>query len=477
MKAEQKQYPETHVIDSGILREYDIRGLVGNTLKEADCYFIGRSFGTLVKRRGGKKVVVGFDGRESSPVFAANAIRGLIDCGLDVESIGLGPTPMTYFAMKSRNLDAAIMVTGSHSPLSYNGIKMAYGDGPFYGDMVQSIGRLAAAGDFESGQGNVVERDVQDAYVDRMLEDYHGSKELTVAWANGNGADGEIIRRLTKKLPGKHILLFDEIDGTFPNHHPDPTVAKNLVDLQKAVREHKCDIGLGFDGDADRVGAVDENADIIWADIMMAVMAAEVLKENPGAPIIADVKCSRVFFDEITRLGGKPIMWNTGHSLIKAKMKEVNSPFAGELAGHICFADKYYGFDDGVYSAVRLLNILSNADKPLSGLVAHLPKMFNTPEVRFHVPAERKFQIAPEMKARLLAENNKDNAINDIDGVRVTTPNGWWLMRPSNTEDVLTIRAEGFSPEGLERLKKQLIDQLAQSGIASPFNQKEDKHG
>ena len=464
--AAQKQ---THTLHPSILREYDIRGTVGDTLNAEDCYFIGRAFGTLVKRRGGSKVVVGFDGRESSPLFAANVIRGLNDCGLDVENIGLGPTPMTYYAMKTRGMDAAVMVTGSHSPLSYNGIKMAYQSGPFYGAMVQEIGKLAASGDFESGTGKVVTADVQDAYVDRMLQDYQGTRDLSVAWDCGNGATGEIIRRLVKKLPGKHVLIFDDIDGTFPNHHPDPTVAKNLVDLQKAVRDNGCDIGIGFDGDGDRIGAVDADGKILWSDLIMAVYAAEVLKEHPVAHIIADVKCSRVLFDEIERLGGKPVMWNTGHSLIKARAIELKSPLAGELAGHICFADKYYGFDDAPYCAVRLLDILSRSGKKLSDLAAHLPKMENTPEVRFHVPAERKFSIAPEILSRLRAENADGVSINDIDGVRVTTNDGWWLMRASNTEDVLTIRAEGFNTAGLERLKAQLISQLAQSGIGSPF--------
>ncbi len=464
--AAQKQ---THTLHPSILREYDIRGTVGDTLNDNDCYFIGRAFGTMVKRRGGAKVVVGFDGRESSPVFAANVIRGLNDCGLDVESIGLGPTPMTYYAMKTRGMDAAVMVTGSHSPLSYNGIKMAYQSGPFYGAMVQEIGKLAASGDFESGKGEVITVDVQDAYVDRMLQDYQGTRDLSVAWDCGNGATGEIIRRLVKKLPGKHVLIFDDIDGTFPNHHPDPTVAKNLVDLQKAVRDNGCDIGIGFDGDGDRIGAVDADGKILWADLIMAVYAAEVLKEHPGAHIIADVKCSRVLFDEIERLGGKPVMWNTGHSLIKARALELKSPLAGELAGHICFADKYYGFDDAPYCAVRLLDILSRSGKKLGDLAAHLPQMENTPEVRFHVPADRKFSIAPEILARLRAENADGVSINDIDGVRVTTKDGWWLMRASNTEDVLTIRAEGFDTDGLERLKAQLISQLAQSGIGSPF--------
>lgn len=458
-----------HTFDSSILREYDIRGTVGDTLTDIDCYFVGRAFGTILKRRGGQTVVVGFDGRSSSPLFARQVIKGLNECGINATSVGLGPTPMTYFAMKTHKFDAAMMITGSHSPLAYNGIKIAYLNEPFYGAMVQEIGSIAAAGVFASGAGTHSAIDVQDAYVNRMVQDYQGSKDLTVAWDNGNGAAGEILRRMVKKLPGKHILLFDDIDGTFPNHHPDPTVAKNLVDLQKAVRDNNCDVGIGFDGDADRIGAVDADGNIIWADILMAVYAAEVLQTHPGATIIADVKSSRVLFDEVTRLGGVPLMWNTGHSLIKAKAIETKSPLAGELAGHICFADKYYGFDDAPYCAVRLLNILSKAGKPLSALVSHLPKIHNTPEVRFHVPAERKFQIAPEIKDRLRNSNQKDISINDIDGVRVTTADGWWLMRPSNTEDVLTIRAEGFTLEGLDRLKAQLVQQLGLSGVDNPF--------
>lgn len=459
----------THSFDPGILREYDIRGLVGATLKEDDCYFVGRAFGTMLRRAGGKTAAIGFDGRQSSVAFCNAVTRGLNDCGIDVENIGISPTPMVYFAMKSRGLDAAVVITGSHSPLAYNGIKMALKAGPFYGQDIQKLGQIAATGDFERGSGKAVSIDIQDTYVERLLKDYTGPKNLTVAWDNGNGAAGEIIRRLTKKLPGKHILLFDKIDGSFPNHHPDPTVAKNLVDLQKAVRDNKCDVGVAFDGDADRFGAVDEQGNIIWSDIIIAVYAAEVLKVQPGATIIADVKSSRVLFDEISRLGGKPIMWNTGHSIIKAKMIETGAPLAGELAGHICFADHYYGFDDGPYCAIRLLNILSHANKPLSSLVSHLPKMHNTPEVRFHVPAERKFKIVPEIKERLRSDNKKDVSINDIDGVRVTSPEGWWLIRPSNTEDLLTLRAEGFTTEGLEYLKNQMIEQLRLSGISSPF--------
>lgn len=461
-----------HQLDPGILREYDIRGLVGKTLGAGDVFVIGRAFGTIVRRRLGRAGVIalGYDGRESSPLFARKMAEGLAACGHDVVDVGLGPTPMVYFAMKDKGLDACAVVTGSHSPLAFNGIKMAMGDGPFYGPDVQEIGRLASAGDFDDGTGKITQVDIRDAYVERLARDFTATQSLKVAWDVGNGASGEIVRRLVRKLPGEHILLFDEIDGTFPNHHPDPTVAKNLVDLQRVVREGKCDLGVGFDGDADRIGAVDEKGDILWADELMALYAAEVLATHPGAAIIADVKSSRVLFDEIARLGGKPVMWNTGHSLIKAKMKELKSPLAGELAGHICFADKYYGFDDAPYCAVRLIDLVARAGKPLSALTTHLPRMHNTPEVRFHVPADRKFHIAGEIKARLQPlSQNPGLSINDIDGVRVTGKDGWWLVRPSNTEDMLTARAEGFSPEGLARLKDQLVDQLEKSGISNPF--------
>ena len=460
-----------HHFDPSILRQYDIRGVIGETLTVTDCYFVGRAFGTLVKRRGGQTVVVCFDGRETSPNFADRLRKGLLESGIDVVDIGLGPTPMTYFAMQEYRYDAAVMVTGSHSPIHHNGIKMAMLDGPFYGDAIQEIGTMARNADYTSGYGTYFQKDVRKDYVARMLKDLTvDSKDLTVAWDAGNGAAGAVLRSLTDGIPGTHHLLYDTVDAKFPNHHPDPTVAENLVDLQKLVLAEKCDVGIAFDGDGDRIGAVGADGNIIWADMLMAVYAKDVLSRHPAATIIGDVKCSRVMYDEIENLGGKPVMWITGHSLIKAKMKETNSPLGGELAGHICFADHYYGFDDGLYCAIRLLNLIAAAPEGLAGLVKHLPEMKNTPEIRFEVPAERKFEIAPEIQQRLEERQEEGVAINDIDGVRVTTSDGWWLMRPSNTESVLTIRAEAFSSDGLERLKSSLAGQLALSGVSSPFD-------
>jgi phosphomannomutase len=453
---------EAHRFHSTVLREYDIRGIVGETLGVADLRALGRAFGTLVARQGGRRVCVGYDGRLSSPELEAALVEGLVASGIAVERIGLGPTPMLYYATRSREADAGLMITGSHNPPSHNGIKMMLGKGPVYGKTIQELGRIAAAGDYVDGVGSSVTIDVSEAYVERLLQDYDGQRPLKVAWDAGNGAAAEIMRRLTARLPGEHVLLFDTIDGTFPNHHPDPTVAENLVDLQRAVAEHGCDLGIGFDGDGDRIGAIDHRGRIVWGDQLLALYAAVVLKTHPGATIIADVKASQTLFDEVARLGGKPLMWKTGHSLLKAKMSETGSPLAGEMSGHIFFADKWYGFDDALYCAVRLLTLVSQAGVPLADLRDQLPAVINTPEIRFQVSEERKFLVVEEVKARL----KRDGAlVNDIDGVRVNTPDGWWLLRASNTQDVLVARAEAFSDAGLLRLKALLVAQLSQSGV------------
>jgi phosphomannomutase len=361
------------------------------------------------------------------------------------------------------------MITGSHNPPEYNGFKMSLQTGPVYGDAVQEIGRIAAAGDYESGEGSVSEIDIIDTYVNRILGDYNGRTDLRVVWDCGNGSGGEVVRRLTEKLPGEHFLLFDEIDGTFPNHHPDPTVDENLEDLIRAVREKKADLGVAFDGDADRVGAVDEQGNIMRCDTMITIYARDILKRHPGAPIIGDVKSSQVMFDEIARLGGKPVMWKTGHSLIKAKMAEMKAPLAGELSGHIFFGDGWYGFDDGIYCAVRLMNEVSNAEGPASSLVAHLPPIFNTPEIRFEVDEAHKFDLVAQVAASVAAQKTADMTINDIDGVRVVTPYGWWLLRASNTQNVLVTRAEAQDRESLEKLKDMVVREVGKIGYDVKF--------
>lgn len=453
-----------HSFDPTILREYDIRGQIGKNLSETDAYYLGRAFGTFLRRRGGDRMCVGYDGRETSPLYAEKLCQGLNECGVDVELIGLGPSPMLYFAVKDHKADAGIMITGSHNPADYNGFKMMLLNEGIYGERVQEIGRIAASGDFENGSGATTEIDVKDAYVARLMQDFEGGRDLKIAWDNGNGAAGEILQMLTAKLPGEHILLYEDIDGTFPNHHPDPTVDANLVDLQKAVADHDCDLGIAFDGDGDRIGVVDENGTVLRCDILMTIYAREVLRTHPGAPIIGDVKCSQVMFDEIDKMGGQGVIWKTGHSLVKAKMAELKAPLAGELSGHIFFADKYYGFDDALYCSIRLLNELCRHEGGLSSLTKDLPTLFNTPEVRFEVDEAEKFDLVPKIIESMNAQNLPDTEINTIDGLRVSTPDGWWLLRPSNTQDVLVARAESSTEEGLERLKTQALQEVKKIG-------------
>jgi phosphomannomutase len=468
--AQKQGKPQPHRFDPEILREYDIRGRVGENLSETDAFALGLAFGTMVKRKSGKQVCVGYDGRTTSLPLSTALIEGLNAAGIDVENAGLGPTPMLYFAVKHRNADGGVMVTGSHNPAAYNGFKMTLKEGPVYGDAIQELGCIAAAGDFESGSGGMRMIDVRDEYVDRLLRDFTGTRPLRMVWDNGNGAAGEIVRRLTHKLPGEHILLYDEIDGTFPNHHPDPTVDKNLQDLIAAVKKYGCDLGVAFDGDGDRIGAVDEQGNVMRCDTLIAVYAAEVLKERPGASIIADVKCSQILFDEIARLGGQPVMWKTGHSLIKSKMAEMRAPLAGELSGHIFFADKYYGFDDAPYCAIRLMNALCAAKGPASFLTAHLPRLHNTPEIRFDVPETEKFDIVRRILQNVKTLESADFHVDDIDGVRVSTPEGWWLLRASNTQNALVCRAEANSPGNLERIKDMLLTEVKKIGYDIDFN-------
>jgi phosphomannomutase len=456
-----------HHFHPTVIREYDIRGIVGKTLHVADAAALGRAFGTMVARAGGKRIMVGYDGRTHSPDFEAALVEGLMSTGAEIERIGLGPTPMLYFATYHAKADAGIMVTGSHNPSDQNGFKMLMakhlpGGGPIYGAAIKTFAEMAAKDDYVTGKGSEKKIDVRDIYVARLLQDLKGDKPLNVVWDCGNGAAGEIIQMLTAKMPGKHTLLFADIDGRFPNHHPDPTVPENLIDLQKAVAEQKADLGIAFDGDADRIGAIDGQGRIVAGDQLLAIYAAEVLKSHPGAAIIADVKASQVLFDKVAEMGGKPIMWKTGHSLIKAKMAETKSPLAGEMSGHVFFADTYYGFDDAPYAAIRLLSIISSLGKSLAVWRDSLPAMINTPELRFDVDEARKFAVVAEVKERLQQANAK---VNDTDGVRVLTDDGWWLLRASNTQAVLVARAEGRDEPGLARLKTQLADQLRASGL------------
>jgi phosphomannomutase len=454
-----------HRFHPSILREYDIRGIVGETLHEADARAIGQSFGTVLRERGGMAIAVGRDGRLSSPALEAALVEGLAGTGIDVVRVGLGPTPMLYFAGNTLKVDAGIMVTGSHNPPDHNGFKMMLGKKPFFAQDIQRLGEIAAAGVFSQGKGRVSEQAVLDAYVARLLKDYDGTRPLSVAWDAGNGAAGEAMQLLTAKLPGRHVLLNETIDGRFPAHHPDPTEVKNLAQLQDAVRREGCDLGIAFDGDADRIGIVDGKGRILWGDQFMVLMARDIIRTRPGATIIADVKASQVLFDEIARMGGTPLMWRTGHSLVKSKMAETGAPLAGEMSGHIFYADRYYGYDDALYAAVRILGILARGSESLAQFRDSLPAVVNTPELRFPCADERKFAVIDEVRARL---ERAGATLSAIDGVRVKTDFGWWLLRASNTQAVLVARAEASSEAGLEKLKSAIVDQLRASGVTPP---------
>jgi len=455
-----------HVFNPTILREYDVRGIVGDTLGEGDARALGRAFAAVLAEKGGKRVAVGRDGRLSSPALEAALVEGLTGGGIDVVRTGLGPTPMLYFAVSTLDVDGGIMVTGSHNPANYNGFKLMLGKKSFFGQDIQRLGRLAAeAPRPATSAGQVTEKTISDAYVSRLLADYDGTRPLHVVWDAGNGATGEVLQRLVQKLPGKHVLLNEKIDGRFPAHHPDPTEAKNLVQLQTAVSDNRADLGIAFDGDGDRIGVVDGKGRILWGDQFMVVLAGDVIRTRPGATIIADVKASQVLFDEVERMGGTPLMWRTGHSLIKTKMAEIGAPLAGEMSGHIFYADRYYGYDDALYAAVRLLGIVSRGGESLAQMRDRLPAVVNTPELRFPCSEARKFAVIDEVRNRLRKAGAQ---MSDIDGVRVKTGDGWWLLRASNTQDVLVARAEAKDEAGLSRLKTLLAEQLRASDMAPP---------
>lgn len=453
-----------HIFHPSVLREYDIRGIVGQTLFEQDAEYLGRGFGSFIKRQGGSCVAVARDGRLSSPLFTKALIRGIISTGLSVKDIGVGPTPMLYYAVFELDTDGGIMVTGSHNPPDYNGFKMMAGKKPCYGQAIQDLGAITERGDFETGTGFSERVDIFDRYIDRLAKDFTG-KAHKIAWDPANGSAGDAISALVKKLPGEHIVINAEIDGTFPNHHADPTVEKNLEQLKDIVKREKCDLGIGFDGDGDRIGAVDAKGRVVWGDQLLAIMAAEVLADQPGATIIADVKASDSFYEKIAQMGGNPVMWKTGHSLIKAKMAEMKAPLAGEMSGHIFYKHKFYGHDDALYAALRLINSMDMQGKSLAELKDELPVMMNTPELRFDCPDNRKFAIIDKVELNL----KKSGAdMITVDGVRVKTNDGWWLLRASNTQAVLVARCESRTLKGLERLKKELVKSLMAVGITPP---------
>ena len=451
----------SHKFNPTILREYDIRGIVGETLTEADAYALGRTFAALARDEGARRIAVGRDGRTHSGMLEAALVRGLTEGGIDAVLIGMGPSPMLYFATHYLAVEGGIQVTGSHNPADYNGFKLLLNGRSVFGQEIQMLGRRSVTGDWSDGNGRTEEVHVREAYLERLLQDFSG-KPFRIGWDAGNGAAGPVLDELVSRLPGQHHAIFTTVDGTFPNHHPDPTVEQNLEHLKALVADKGLDFGIAFDGDGDRIGAVDGKGRVIWGDQLLMILAEPVLKEQPGATIIADVKASQTLFDRIGALGGKPLMWKTGHSLIKSKMKETGAPLAGEMSGHIFFKHRWYGFDDALYAAVRLIEAVSESGRSLTALMDAMPKSVATPELRFQVDEARKFAIVDEVRGRLAA----DGAIVDAtDGVRVSTGDGWWLLRASNTQDVLVARAEAADQAGLDRLVAQIDGQLANSGV------------
>ncbi|MBZ5605508.1 MAG: phosphomannomutase/phosphoglucomutase [Acidobacteriia bacterium] len=440
------------MLKSTIFREYDIRGVAETELTSPDVVQLGRALGTLLKRKSGPNINLGRDCRLSSDRLRDALLEGLISAGCQVTDIGVVPTPLLYFSAVHLKADGGVMITGSHNPAEFNGFKTVCGAGTIHGDDIQEVRRILESGAFASGEGSSRSVDVSDAYVDHVASQFHFDRQIKVVVDAGNGTAGPVMHRLLDRLNVIAIELFFEMDGRFPNHHPDPTVPSNLADLEKAVRAHGADLGIAFDGDSDRIGAVDEHGNVIYGDMLMLIYGREILSRKPGATFIGEVKCSQVMYDELKRLGGNPIMYKTGHSLIKAKMKQEHAELAGEMSGHMFFADRYFGYDDALYAACRLMEIVSTSGKPLSAQVKDLPKTVATPEIRVDCPDEEKFAIVERVAKHFRATHN----VIDVDGVRVLFEHGWGLLRASNTQPVLVMRFEASNQELLASYEAEM---------------------
>jgi len=449
-----------------IFREYDIRGVVGRDITVETADAIARAYAAYLRERGERRVVVGRDLRDSSPAIRDAVAAALIASGCDIVDIGTVITPVFYFARVHLEIDGGVMITASHNPPEFNGFKLAHGFGTIYGSEILEIRRIAASGEFVSGRGRIEERNVLHSYRTMLKEKIRlGPRRLRAVVDCGNGTASLIAPQALEDLGAEVIRLYCDPDPTFPNHHPDPVDPENLRDLIATVRREGADVGIGFDGDGDRIGVVDDQGTILWGDMLMILFWREILPKYPGTPGIVEVKCSQVLYDEIARLGGKPLFYRTGHSLIKAKMKEIGAVFTGEMSGHMFFADEYYGYDDAVYAAARLLRILSNSDRPLSGLLGDVPRYPITPEVRVDCPDERKFEVVTNLTEQL----RQRYEVIDVDGARVVLPDGWGLVRASNTQPALVLRAEGKTPDALARIKTLLEDGLAQFREVGPI--------
>jgi phosphomannomutase/phosphoglucomutase len=451
------------MLKSTIFREYDIRGIAETELLSADVADLGRGLGTYQLRHSGPRISLGRDCRLSSPRLHDALLQGLLSTGCEVTDIGVVPSPLLYFSAVHLETDGAVMITGSHNPSEFNGFKTVCGPGSLHGDAIQDVRRLIDARDFAAGHGTQHSMDVIPAYLDELTPQFQFTRRIKVVLDAGNGTAGPVIHQLLKRLNVEVVELFFEMDGRFPNHHPDPTVPANLKDLRDSVRTHKADLGIAFDGDSDRIGAVDENGEVIYGDLLLLIYGREILTRKPGATIIGEVKCSQLLYDELKRLGGNPIMYKTGHSLIKAKMKQEHAELAGEMSGHMFFADRYLGYDDALYAACRLIEIVAKSGKPLSAQLAGLPKLVSTPEIRVDCPDETKFAVVARVAEQFRATHN----VIDVDGVRVLFGEGWGLLRASNTQPVLVMRFEAVSEALLARYQAEVEAALAQAKQAT----------
>uniref|UniRef100_A0A7C4XEK2 Phosphomannomutase/phosphoglucomutase n=1 Tax=candidate division WOR-3 bacterium TaxID=2052148 RepID=A0A7C4XEK2_UNCW3 len=443
------------MVNPQIFREYDIRGIAHTDLNEENVLLLARALGTYYQNSGDNNVVVGYDARISSPKIEETMVKGLIETGCNVVRIGMVPTPVLYFSLYYFNIPNGIMITASHNPKEFNGFKVCAKSTAIYGAEIKNLYKIICAGKFVYGQGSAVRRDLISDYINYLIENIEVKRGLKVVFDTGNGTCGPIVEEILKALGCKYKILFKEPDGNFPNHLPDPVVEKYIKDLIDCVKRDKYEIGIGLDGDGDRIGVVDETGRIIWGDVLLAIFAEEVLRKKPGSKIIFEVKCSKGLIERIKELGGIPIMYRTGHSLIKAKMKEEGSPLAGEMSGHIFFADRYFGYDDAIYASLRLLEIISQG-KNLAQLSAKFPRYYATPEIRIETDDEKKFEIVENLKDYF----RRLYKVIDIDGVRVDFGDGWGLIRASNTQPVFVLRFEAKTPERLEEIKNLFFEQL-----------------
>ncbi len=457
----------------GLFREYDLRGIVGAELTEDTAEQLGRAYATYVAGRGVKTVSLGRDGRLSSPALHKSLLKGLLAGGLDVIDIGICSSPLLYFSLFTLPVGGGIMITGSHNAAEYNGFKICIGKTAIHGEDIQQLRRVMEAGTFASGTGRVSEHPIIPDYLSYLKKSFAhvNAQRLHVVIDCGNGAASLVAQQALELLGCKVTGLYCDLDGRFPNHHPDPTVLDNLSDLMRAVKEHKADVGIGYDGDADRIGAVDEQGEVLWGDRLLVLYARDILAEKPGSTIISEVKASQSLYDDIAARGGRPIMWKTGHSLIKAKMKEASAVLAGEMSGHMFFADRYFGYDDAVYASCRLVEILAKKTTSLSDLVADLPKTVVTPEIRVDLPDAVKFEVMRLIQATF-AEYLKTRQelgpakltlrdVITIDGVRAIFDGGWGLIRASNTQPALVLRFEAISADRMNAIRALIEGELA----------------